>query len=367
MIDDIKVYWMIPTFDRRLNGPFPLPQRHYILDWTKATKNEQAEIMEILDISNDLPHQRNPETWGGSETLSVGLAKIDERMLKFRHMFVDKSVDEQEGNRTCCKVFATVNLGREYFEDETGREISKREMMQIASGNKNLIPFDTENIMQLGPCHISAKETWTVEKANTIFNFMQVVRLIWSSSWAQKKSSITYHKNTENLLVKCDFPTVENMCAVLPLFRQFYAPSDKLMEKVCGIYKEHAGDAIKKMWVDLCLKSFKDGLQEKEHFIQLHESTVMQLFESFIYGTGLIHSPSNINHNNRRLLSKLIELHGREKIIMAVNSSFWVVFGFAADVFHVVKQDYEYWTEEEGCTKSDMFDICSLLKSNGTI
>jgi hypothetical protein len=35
----------------------------------------------------------------------------------------------------------------------------------------------------------------------------------------------------------------------------------------------------------------------------------------------------------------------------------------AVNVFHVVKQDYEHWTVQEGCAKSDMFDIYSLLRS----
>jgi hypothetical protein len=366
-VDDIMVYWVIQTFDRQLKGPFPLPQRHYVLDWTKVSENEKADIMKIIGIS-DVPHeQKSARTWTESATWSVGATLPDERMLRFRYMFVEKPIEEQMDSKKPYKIFKGVSLNREYFEDETGREISMREMIQIATGNKNMIPFDTENIVQLGPCPISEKEKWTVDKANTIFNFIQVVRLIWRSNWAQKRSSITtYRKDNTKSSVECDFPTVENMSAVLTLFRQLYAPSDKLMEKVCEVYKEHSSNTTGKMWVDVCLENFRQSLDRNSNFIHLQGCTVRQLFEAFLYGTGIVHSPSDINYKNRNRLSELVMQHGREKVIMAVNTSFWSVLEYTVNVFHVIKQDYEYWTEQEGCAKSDMFDIYSLLQSRNS-
>lgn len=368
-VDDILVSWVIPTFDHRLKGPFPLPQRYYVLDWTKASENEQAEIMKILGIS-DSPHEQESAEMGiESVTMSVGAAKPDERMLRFRRMFVEKPIKEGEemtnDSEKSYRVFQGVNLNREYFEDETGQEISIREMMQIVTENKNAIPFDVKNIIRLGPCAILAKEIWSVDKANTFFNFIQVVRLIWRSSWAQKRSSITtYRKDKAESLVECDFPTVENMCAVLTLFRQLYAPSDKLMKKVCEVYKEHSSNATKKRWIDFCIKGFNQSLGKNPSFIHLQRCTVKELFEAFIYGTGIVHSPSDRNRENRNRLFDLVRQHSREKVIMAVNESFWMALKYAVDVFHVVKQDYEYWTEQEECVKSDMFDIYSLLQSH---
>src|SRR4030043_373042 len=51
-VKDILVSWVISTFDRQLKGPFPLPSRYYELDWTKASENDQAEIIKILRISD---------------------------------------------------------------------------------------------------------------------------------------------------------------------------------------------------------------------------------------------------------------------------------------------------------------------------
>jgi hypothetical protein len=367
-VDDIFVSWNIQTFDRKLKGPFPPPHRHYMLDWTKASENEQAEIIKILGIS-DTDHEQEFRGMGTqSKTWSVGAHKSDKRMFKFRHMFVEKSLEEIEKltSGEHFRVYNHVNLNREYYEDETGREISMREMMQIATGNNNIIPFDAENIVQLGPCPIYARETWTADKANTIFNFIQVVRLIWNSSWARKKTSITTHfNNKEQAKITCDFPEVESMCAVLTLFRQLYACEDLLMKKTCEIYMEHSSNTIKKQWVDHCLKNFEQRLNRNPDFIPLQGCTVKQLFNAFLYGTGLVHSPKDRNRNNRNRLSGLVGQHSREKVIMAVNDSFWMALEYAVDVFHVIKQDYEYWTKKEGCAKADMFDIYSLMRSQG--
>ena len=370
MVDDIFISWVIPTFNRQLKGPFPFPLRHYVLDWTKTSKDEQAEIMKILGIS-DGPDEQKPMNLGArSETWSVGI-RPDERMLRFRRMFVEKSSEELKqmtgDNGRSYRVFDGVNLHREYVEDETGREISMREIMQIATGNKNVVLFDAESMVQIGPCPICAREKWTVDKANILFNFIQVVRIIWRSSWARKKISITTNfDNDKKTNITCDFPAVESMCAVLTLFRQLYA-SDALMDRACRIYMEHSSNEIKKQWVEDCLQNFDKTLNGYPLlFNELKDCTVKLLFDAFLYGTGVVHSPGSINHKNRDKLSELVKQYGREKVIMAVNESFWMVFGCAVNVFHVAKQDYEHWTEQEGCSKSDMFNIYSLLLSHGS-
>jgi hypothetical protein len=274
-------------------------------------------------------------------------------------MFVEKTKHSENFNHPI-----SVNLNRDYYEDETGHEISKQEIMQLAHDSNNIITFDAKDIVQLGACTISARETWTIDKANILFNFIQVVRLILNSSWAQKKSSITTYRKDKTEGLDCDFPPVEDISAILTLFRQLYA-SDKLMEKACEVYKEHSSNITKKDWADHCLSNFKRIIdRELGYFYLLPGCTIRQLFEAFLYGTGLVHSPDNKNIENRNRLSELVSQHGREKVIMAVNTSFWRVLEYAGDLFHVVKQDYEHWTKHDGCVESDMFDIYSLLQSN---
>ena len=362
-VDDILVSWVIPTFDRRIKGPMPPPTLYYELDWTKASGNEQAEIIEILGISDNSKKEEFVGLGKQSETFSIGATNLHERMLQFRQMFVGKSTDHLKRLTSDSKirVFTGVNINRDYFEDETGQEISVQEMIQIVEGNKNLILFDVENIAKIGPTDICSVEKWTVDKANILFNFIQVVRVIWRSSWFRKSPTITMSSGS---IVKSDFPTVENMCSILTLFRQLYAPSDKLMKEVCEVYGEHSSNATKKIWVSDCLKRFNQSLDTIPFFIQSQKCTTKDLFDAFLYGTGMVHSPENRNSKHRDALSKVVEQCGREKVIMAVNESFRRAFQCAVDVFHIVKQDYEHWTKRNGRKKSNMFDIYSLLRSH---
>jgi len=166
------------------------------------------------------------------------------------------------------------------------------------------------------------------------------------------------------MVVASDFPAVESMCAVLTLFRQLYSKGDALMEKVCEIYNEHCSNGTKKKWVVFCIETFTQRLKEPPFIFHFQGCSVEQLFNAFLYGTGTVHSPIDTNRAHRKRLSKLVRQHGREKVIMAVNESFWGVLKYAIGVFHVVKQDHECWTEHEGCAKSDMFDIYSLMQSH---
>ena len=187
-----------------------------------------------------------------------------------------------------------------------------------------------------------------------------MVGLIYRSSWVRKKSSTTISRGS---VVQCDFPTVENMCAVLTLFRQLYA-RDALMENACNVYKKHCNNDTKKQWINVCIDKFKQSRDSEQGFLSLKGCTVKDLLEVFLYGTGLVHSASKTNRNNRNKLSDLVKEYGREKVIMAVNNSFWTVLKYAGDIFDVVNQDYRHWTEQERCAKSDMFDIYSLMQSH---
>jgi hypothetical protein len=367
MIDNIQVTWAIHTFDRRLKGPFPLPIKHYVLDWTKASESEQLEIIKILGIS-DGPDKQKPKGLGArSETLSVGI-RPDERMLRFRQMFIEKPIEEikrlTSDARKPFRTFKNFCLP-DYFEDETGREITIREILQIKEGNENVIPFDAENIAQLGPCAMNATETWTVDTANTLFNFIQIVRLIGCSRWARKKATITVHSSVNNSDQKLEsnFPDVDSVCAVLTLFRQLYAKSDKVMESACTVYIEHCGAEIKKAWVNRCLQSFNKNLDESPDLSEIKGCTIKQLFEAFLYGTGIVHSIGPRTKDNLKGLSELVRQHGREKVIFAVHESFWMTAKYAFDVCRVVERDYAYWTETQEFAKADMLDIFTLLGS----
>lgn len=355
--NNVLISWKIQTFDRQRKE---FSDRFYILDWDKTSKYGRNRIIEILGISKATQENNIRGIGIQSFTWSIGVSKPDDRMLEFRHLFVERTIADFEKSGDKTTVFCGVNLNRDYYEDETCREISLQEIIRIKHGD-NAILFDAQTIASIGPTEIRNKESWTVDKANTVFNFIQVIKLIWNSNWARKRISLTEHFS-DNIQVKIthDFPTVESMCAVLTLFRQLYA-KDSLMEKTCRIYNEHSSNHTKIMWVENRLKVFKQSLGDAPMFINIQGITIRELLQVFLYATGLIHSVGKDNHAKRNKFSELVRQNGQEKITMAVSDSFWTVLRYSIDIFHVVKQDYEYWTEKEECVKSDMFNLYSLL------
>ena len=46
---------------------------------------------------------------------------------------------------------------------------------------------------------------------------------------------------------------------------------------------------------------------------------------------------------------------------MAVHSGFRDLFGIALGVYHVLKQDFDFWVKEKACTGPDIVDVYELL------
>ena len=61
---------------------------------------------------------------------------------------------------------------------------------------------------------------------------------------------------------------------------------------------------------------------------------------------------------------ELIKGYGKEKVAFTVHSCFRQFLGYAADIYHVIKQDFDYWVKEKGHIAPDIVDVYELLSSN---
>src|SRR4051794_29697620 len=61
-------------------------------------------------------------------------SRTERKILKYRHLFVESSLEKAPGNPDDWDKFNTVFL-TEYFEDEAGKEITSDEMAQILTGS----------------------------------------------------------------------------------------------------------------------------------------------------------------------------------------------------------------------------------------
>ena len=368
------VMWIIPCFDKRREQPLPVYNRTFFLDWSRLSPDEVTEVLGILnDTSRESQH--SPEGFDTAViTFSRSRSVPDWRMMKFRQHFIEPAEDER--NRRFQEAqerfegFRFVQLNAEYFEDETGQPITHYEMTQHVSGQENpIIVGDPKSVMRFGPVPPKAVEDWSQVKAGTIAHFLDVVCRISSSSWYRSPQSITYlspskqsgggQPHAESKLLEALFPNDEETTAVLAYFRQLHA-SDELLANAADVYIKHCSDGRKTWWI----------AERKQHFEKLVDSepapfqvgsTRREVIRMFMYGASLLHATSN--HGDDKKLADLIEARGRHNAVAIFNHCLYDLFSVAAQVFHVIRQDYESWISEHGLEGPGRDDISTLFES----
>jgi hypothetical protein len=80
-----------------------------------------------------------------------------------------------------------------------------------------------------------------------------------------------------------------------------------------------------------------------------------------MYGAGLLHATSN--HGDDQKLVDLIEARGRHNAVAIFNHCLYDLYNVAAQLFHVIRQDYESWISDHALDKPAHADIKSLFES----
>ena len=249
------VLWTIPCFDRKRANPLPVFNRSYVLDWPRLSIEEVNEMFSIIQ-ARDGRQTFSPS--GLDETvvtMSFGPQRTDDRMLKYRRFFVEVQNGDLEqvvnGEDPWKGGFHTVNLGREYFEDESGQPITSYEMIQHVSGIEcPVIIGDPKSILRLGVSAPSDLNLWSTHKANTIAQFLDVVQRICTSAWYRSPQSLTtlVAKSGSRDLLEALGPNDHAVMSVLPYFRQLHA-QDNLLANAIDAYVMHCSDARKVHWM----------------------------------------------------------------------------------------------------------------------
>ena len=363
------IVWYIGCFDRRRENPFPVCNRTYVLDWPQLAP---VEVEEVLGIVGDSPKSRHSPD--GFDTTVITLTRSqrgpDWRMLKFRQHFKEVSLDELRRQVQETQSFKPVDLNAEYFEDENEQPITDYQMIQHESGQEfPIIVGGPKSVMRLGPVPPRAIEAWSATKAGTIAHFLDVVRHIFSSSWYRSPQSITFLSpstradgettQTGLKLLEALFPNEEDTTAVLGYFRQLHA-GDKLLASAAEIYVAHCSDSRKTWWVEERKQNFEKLVDSEPIPFQVG-FTRREIIRMFMYGARLLHARSD--HGDDTRLAKLIEAHGRHNAVATFNHCLYDLLAVAAQVFHVIRQDYETWISEHDLEGPGCDDIGSLFKS----
>ncbi|MEJ0091244.1 MAG: hypothetical protein WDM80_16050 [Limisphaerales bacterium] len=244
------------------------------------------------------------------------------------------------------KHFIPVNLHFEYFEDETGRPISKIGIYQFKTGEANpVIPFEPQSIVRLGPAPIREGKSATKEDSETIAHFFEIVDLLTSSSWYRSPPVLTFRTRSESAEVDSLFPNVREMQEAILAIRQLYS-SDNLFNRAVNCYAKLCGESKKVDWVTIIKEHFSKFLDGPNSFPMLSGVTVRGLIDVFLYGGKFVHANEA---NKQQKLQALILAHGRAQVVMAVQTSFRRIVDTARLVYPVLMQDYFHWLATGKC------------------
>lgn len=367
MSEKPTVIWYISCFDKRKENPLPLTTRTFCLDWSKVPNDAAKDIMNILKDSEPPAAHFRSNTGDTTETISYSTRNLDSRILKYRHLFIDCDVKDiyrqlEDPNSPIVSI-KSVKYNPEYFEDQNGRQMTQLDIIKYVTGKtRPVIAGNVESILALGVSDPKDKEKWTLEKANTIAHFFQIVKLIYNSSWQRSRLSLTATSSDQDSK-KIRQPSIEVTCSVLVLFRQLYSTKDKLFENAYEYYIKHVSDDLKIAWVKERKNAFDALLNNPPSPFQISEYSTKKFIDVFLYGSGLIH-PMGDNLRTQSNLKDLIEKFGKEKVAFTIHSCFRQLLAYAIDIYHVIKQDYFYWVKEKGYIGPDIVDVYELLSSN---
>jgi hypothetical protein len=362
------VFWSVPCFDKRRAQPFPVYNRHFELDWSLLNENQVSDVLAIVNSKTGKTHSPS-----SLESTVVSIQRScnqpDNRMLAYRKYFTERGEDAAEDNSLACTSFVCVNLNREYFEDENGVEISNYAMIQHVSGESEpVILGDPDSVLRLSHSPPVNVAEWSEQSANTLAQFLDVVRRICSSEWYRHPQAFTFEiqrggdsskfpETAHSKLLEAVFPNDSETLAVLAYFRQLHA-KDKLLIRACDIFVRTCGDERKRFWVSERMESFTELIDSPPIPFNATE-TRRKIIQMFMYGAGLLHA--NSSHGDDKKLAELIKAQGKHRAVAVFNNCLWDILSIAITLYHVLKRDFDYWTGSCGLTGPTRIDIPTLF------
>lgn len=347
-----RVVMSIPTFDRRSDKPLPLPNKPFRLDWSQLSEEEQSDAIAIL--SSRAPSHSPIGFDEVVVTVSLTGSAGRPSLIKYRRAFVAiqpgeysawlLGQDERRGGGT-----QIMQAPDGYVEDELGNPTTSAAVFQHLNGGTPVVIYgDPKSALQFGPTSPAHPESWTVEAANTIGQFLDVMTLISQSEWLQHPHSMTTveRKQSGSEMVEANIPSASQTLSVLSYLRQLHA-QDRLFVNACEAYLKQAGDEIRKELIESYKSSFKTMIGEPPvEFIVKTEFTRQKLIRMFMYGARLLHSESN--DGSDKDFEKLVQAHGTQKVVTLINSCLIDIYNGAATSYAIIKQDFDYWVNECG-------------------
>lgn len=252
----------------------------------------------------------------------------------------------------------------DYFEDEAGNPLDEIGLAQILSGQDYpILPHHVGSVLRLGPTGICRKELWTIESANALAHFFQLVEVIGTSEWLKSKLSISTPSTFEAppWINSFECPDLGQIYSILLPIRQLYA-ADDAFNHACKVYMRHVTEDRKRCWIEQIKKEFNSYLESVPHPFALENYTVRQVLDLVMYGAGMVHYAKS-KPETRHHFKEAVTRHRREMVVFVFISYCQEVYQYAANAYFVLLQDYKHWLESEGCQAPDLVFLKRLFSS----
>ena len=274
----------------------------------------------------------------------------DWQLLKFRRFFIEVSEAQLSELQCNMRSYSTVNQYLPpdgYFEDENGKPMNELGMLDVATGDPTEVyGGNVQSAYRRGVTTMKDKEGWTVDKANNVAHFLQLVQQIRTSNWIQHDLSFTTQGGK---VLEAKYADQESTRSFLFSLRQLLMPgkSDDSFNLACDIYSAHVSDQAKVAWVKHEQEKFANVRKHICAPWQIDAYTMEEVIEMVIYGAGLAHRVSRDKWEEK--LPAVLEKHGKERFQFVFQGSCRTLLNYPMAAAPIIGQDFANWIKNEGC------------------
>jgi hypothetical protein len=249
-------------------------------------------------------------------------ARTEREILKYRHLFVEGSIDKAPGNPQEWDKFNTVFL-TEYFEDETSKEITPDEMAQIMTGSPTarLVPSGAKqhdiDLMFAQPKPIPLAEvSLSPDELRLLGYFVRDLQEMVNSAFMKDGPGTLTTSGVVPTLTTA--VTDDEIRSFVTIFRRLYMTGHHdpaSFVKVMPIFVKALGDHPYAKWVKGTKQEYKNHLAaapETLPFLPAVTFTTKLLIDVFLY-TQYAHQPNQ--QRQQEFEACLAELHGKRAVL----------------------------------------------------
>jgi hypothetical protein len=267
----------------------------------------------------------NPVTRAAVELVVENKSSRTQReILKYRHLFVEGTLENGPGDPNGWDKFSTVFL-TEYFEDETGKEIPPDEMAQILTGSltARLIPSGAKqhdvDLMFTEPKPIPLAEvSLSLDEMRLLGCFVRDLQEMLDSAFMKDGPGTLTTSGVVPTLTTA--VTDDEIRSFVTIFRRLYMTGchdPASFVKVVPVFVKALGDHPYAKWIEGTGKEYEKHLASVPDTLPLARTdtctfTTKRLIDVFLY-TQYAHQPNE--ERQRQFEACLTELHGKRAVL----------------------------------------------------